>query len=261
MLKIHLLIALFIVFNAQGQKLDKNYHLKQTIRQNNQQYEFRVMEADEKVYHYQKGKYYFWLKTQQVHTTQGYSSGSLLHGEFSAFYPSKQLAQHGFFFKGLKNGDWMYWNEAGTLIKEEHWKAGDMWGEQREYNDKGELQIRTRYGKGKIIREQADTTVISYPGKNEKQITVRDQRKQKVKIERYKHGALHGKQQYYQNGKLEKVEFYDDGKVIEKVPFKDKLKKLKFWGKGEKKEKPVKEKKEKAKKQPEKKPKTKKTSK
>ncbi len=223
----HLFLFLISFSNPFSQKLDKDYHLKHTIRQDNQQFQFSVLDFDDKgVYDYNKGKFYYWLKSQKVHVTQGYSSGLLLDGEFQSFYDSKQLSQRGYFFKGLKNGEWLHWNEKGVLIQIEHWKSGEKCGVEKIFDNNGELITKIKHKNNKIERWTKDSLIIENTSKTEKKIIVFDARSRKVSVTRLKHKELDGKQEIYKEGKLEKVEFFDDGKKYEKKSLKDRCNKL-----------------------------------
>ncbi len=67
---------------------------------------------------------YYWYYANSIHSTQGGFSGKLLDGQYSEFYPSKNLKEQGFFKKGLKQGVWKSWNEDGTLKEQTKWKNG-----------------------------------------------------------------------------------------------------------------------------------------
>src|SRR5258708_1659280 len=68
--------------------------------------------------------YYFWYSANMIHATQGGFSGSLLNGQYTAYYLNKNLKEQGSFKKGLKNGVWKTWNEDGTLNQASTWKDG-----------------------------------------------------------------------------------------------------------------------------------------
>lgn len=230
MSKILLFILTFFSVNVLfAQKLDKTYHLKHNIKQDNEQYEFTVLDFDVSgVYNYDKGKYYYWMKAQKVHATQGYSSGLLLNGEFQAFYVNKQLSKRGYFQKGLKNGEWLYWNENGVLVHIEYWRSGVKAGIEKLFDDKGELISRTKYKGAKIERTCKDSVVVINQRKNTKKIVLFDQNHEKSKVIRMKNDVLDGKQEKFKEGKSDGVEFFEKGKLVEKVPFGTKLKKLRL---------------------------------
>ncbi len=211
-----------VFFTAAAQRVNTDYHLRHNIKQDNQQFEFQVLDfGDVGVYQYDKSKFYFWLKAQQVHATQGYSSGLLLHGEFQAFYDNKQLARRGYFHKGLKNSEWLYWNEAGTLVHIEHWRSGVKVGTEKSFSDAGKLLSQVKYKLFKTTRQTPDSTIISWHRKDRQEITLRDNHGQKSKIIRLKNGQLHGRQlEYKENAAV--VERYKHGQRLEEKSKKPK---------------------------------------
>ncbi|MCE3297045.1 MAG: hypothetical protein K0R65_2759 [Crocinitomicaceae bacterium] len=205
-----------VLLTANAQRINDAYHLKHNIRQDNQQFEFRVLDfGDKGVYQYDKSKFYFWLKAQQVHATQGYSSGLLLHGEFQAFYVNKQLSQRGYFYKGLKNGEWLYWNSEGTMTHLEHWRSGVKVGTEKSFSDEGVMLAQVKYKMFKTVRQTPDSTIVSYHKKNKQTITLHDAYGNKNQVIRRKNGQLHGKQVTYKEGKPELVEEYKNGQKVE----------------------------------------------
>src|SRR5688500_101 len=58
-------------------------------------------------------RYYYWYSANQINTTQGGFSGSLLNGLYSDFYRNKNLKEKGEFDHGLKTGEWMAWYDNG----------------------------------------------------------------------------------------------------------------------------------------------------
>jgi len=67
---------------------------------------------------------YYWYSANAVHTTQGGFSGKLLNGQYSEYYPDKNLKEQGEFKKGLKDGIWRSWNDDGTIAVMTSWKHG-----------------------------------------------------------------------------------------------------------------------------------------
>lgn len=221
------LLALLCLFSNLffSQKLDKNYHLKHTTRQGEEQFEFTVLDFENNgVYAYDKSKFYYWLKTQEVHSTQGYSSGLLLHGEFKAFHKNKQLSQRGFFQKGLKNGEWLYWNRNGVLICIEHWRSGEKYGIEKRFNDDGNLIGKTKFKRNKQISYYADS-IVSLAKNGCK--CIKHMSNGKINsIERTKSNTLHGKQEKYKDGKLIETTYYENGKKVDRKTEVKPMKKL-----------------------------------
>jgi hypothetical protein len=70
------------------------------------------------------GLFYYWYSAGAIHSTQGGFSGKLLNGQYTEYYPDKNLKEQGNFKKGLKDGVWNYWNQDGTLSGTATWKRG-----------------------------------------------------------------------------------------------------------------------------------------
>lgn len=213
---IHFFVGILLSSLGFTQSMSKQYHLKHNIRQENQQYEFTVMDFKANgVYAYDKSKFYYWLKAQTVHATQGYSSGLLLHGEFQGFYDNKQLSKRGYFYKGLKNGEWLYWNENGVLIHIEHWKSGIKSGVEKKFDAQGDLLYKVKHGKFKTTRQTKDSLLVQYDRQDKIQLTLFDHKGEKIQVIRKKGDHLHGKQESYTDGKISQVEYYNDGEKTE----------------------------------------------
>lgn len=82
---------------------------------------------------------YHWYASQKVHNTQGGYSGKLLDGDYSSYYPNKQLARQGKYRKGLADGNWKEWRENQRLAKIEKWKNGYLSGKASLYDERGNL--------------------------------------------------------------------------------------------------------------------------
>jgi hypothetical protein len=146
--------------NAQG--ISKDLHLKRSVRQENQTYQFKALEStpDNTISHDQK-KFYYWFKSQAVVCTQGASSGQLLHGLFESFYDNKQLSSRGVFNKGLKHGKWIYWNLDGIIIRTESWDYGVKSGDEIHYNQLGKWMETIDYGYRTNERKTNDSIIIT----------------------------------------------------------------------------------------------------
>lgn len=162
---------LILVQNAFAQQVESDFYLKKSIKQEGELYVFYVQDEDKKSNrNFDQDKFYFWYKAQVVKQTQGAASGQLLHGLYEVFYSNKQLAEKGRFRKGLKQGEWLYWREDGTLIRSEHWSHGKMVGTVQLFNEKGELveeKKMKRFSIGK--KEKSDSTDLSINTKGAKE--------------------------------------------------------------------------------------------
>jgi antitoxin component YwqK of YwqJK toxin-antitoxin module len=182
---------------------------------------FTVLEDDKHgVWHYDNKKFYFWYKAQHVLSTQGNSSGILLHGEFEAFYENKQLARKGKFIKGLKNGQWLYWRHNGTLLKIEHWSNGKQRGIQT-FHDKHGNEVESIFIHVRKTHRHANDSLIVTRTRNREEITTYDSIGRIKRIEQRKNGALHGVVHTYLDGKRVNSQRFKNGTEIIKKKASD----------------------------------------
>jgi antitoxin component YwqK of YwqJK toxin-antitoxin module len=209
-----LLLITALSFSTIAQKPLKDFYLKRTLNQDGLQYEFSVIDADKHgILHYNKDKFYFWCKAQGVKSTQGESSGSLLHGEFESFYENDQLHQKGNFKRGLKSGEWLHWREDGSLIFAGNWSKGKVKA-KKWYNETGKIYKSERAWGRDWEKDKADTVIVKRKlFKMEKRI-YRNADGKLVKEEYWKKGALHGKSIFYNDGKSERTEKYKKGELV-----------------------------------------------
>jgi len=240
-----LLLVSFISITCFSQE-KVNYANLKSLRQDGEFIQFQVEDFNPKKNNrYNKSLTYYWYKSQSVISTQGGSSGLLLHGIYEHFHANKQLAVRGFFKKGLKNGTWTYWNEEGKLTREEFWSKGKPKKSALIFNAKGKVEKETNYGKDEVIYqldEQTITTNIDstqvtvvdqYPNGNKKSVAhfkndnlhgkqiEFDEKGNVLELKTYKHGELHGKQvikdsiiQNYKNGELHGKQVLNDSTVL-----------------------------------------------
>lgn len=214
MKSILLFILTTLVFSIQAQKPLKEFYLKRTLKQDGLQYEFTVLDEDKHgVLHYDKDKFYFWCKAQGVKSTQGESSGVLLHGNFEVFYDNGQLNQKGSFKRGLKFGEWLHWRKDGSLVHAEIWSKGEL-KVKKWYNEAGVLVKAERAWGRDWEKAQADTVIVKRKLFKQESRTYRDTDGKLVKEENWKKGSLHGNSKFYTEGKLERTEKYKNGELI-----------------------------------------------
>lgn len=98
---------------------------------------------------------YYWFKAQEIHISQGASSGYPLHGDYSKFYTNGQLAEKGLFKKGLKNGLWKSWYASGKIKSVYNYKNGLLVGDFVLFDEKGNTIEQGKFKKGiKEIQEE-----------------------------------------------------------------------------------------------------------
>lgn len=109
-------------------------------------------------------KTYTWYQSNQVHQTMGGYSGKLLNGQFTQYFPNKNLSEQGLYVKGLKQGVWRHWYDNGNLKSESQWMANIEEGPFVHYDEQGNWIQRGYLKEGKphgSIENQLNGT-ISY---------------------------------------------------------------------------------------------------
>ena len=84
------------------------------------------IKAPNKKVHAKQDLFYAWYQANAIHSTQGGYSGKLLNGQYTEYYPNKNLKEQGIYKNGLKTGNWRDWKEDGTLLYQHTWKEGTM---------------------------------------------------------------------------------------------------------------------------------------
>lgn len=90
-------------------------------------------------------KHYHWYKSGEIHTSQGSSSGNLLHGVYTKSYKNNNLAEKGNFNKGLKDNTWKRWYKNGRLYEISNWKNGHKFGRYVQFSEEGKVLIEGFY--------------------------------------------------------------------------------------------------------------------
>lgn len=207
-IKYTFLLLLFINSSiVVGQKGLEKYHLRKSMKQDEIQYQFYVTEEGDKRSNYKKNKKYSWYKSQKLFTTQGGASGVLLDGDFESYFFNKQLHSKGYFNRGLKDGEWRYWRNNGTLKKTEKWRNGNLIGEEVFYDENGNEEKIIHKSFNRITKVGLDTVI--YLSKDAKRIFIYED-EELQKVEKYKHDSL------------QKTTFYQDGKKVKANSPKDK---------------------------------------
>lgn len=161
------LSTLFLMQIALSQELKELRH----IRDSQFKCDFYISFSDKEV-KYEDTLHYHWFKAQQIHVTQGNSSGRVLNGEFTKFYLSGQMAEQGEFKKGLKDGVWKTWFESGNLKSIYNYKEGIIKGDYMLFNEAGDVRESGKIKKGE---KEIDEEELE---KDEKPVTLKKAYKQ-----------------------------------------------------------------------------------
>lgn len=214
-LTISILLLLFANNFLYSQKTVQDYYLKRTLKQDGVQLNFLVLEEDKRgVLFYSKRKFYHWYKAQHMIVTQGGSSGVLLHGDFESFYSNKQLESQGDFNRGLKNGEWLYWREDGTLICTESWKKGKKVGWEKWYDERGDVSQTMKHKGNYSIRENNDSIIETKSNGSVQIVSIKDSENRVQQIISKKKGKLHGVSKTFENGELILTQKYKKGELV-----------------------------------------------
>lgn len=92
-----------------------------------------------------KDKIYFWFKGGNIHNSQSGFGGELLEDKFTKMYLNNQLAEQGFFKKGLKNGLWKTWYKNGTIETTQNWSRGLKSGDFYHFAENGAILEKGKY--------------------------------------------------------------------------------------------------------------------
>lgn len=82
---------------------------------------------------------YYWYANNRIQKTQGGYSGKILQGNYTEYWPNKNVKEQGEFYHGLKNKEWKYWNEYGFLWKRITWTEGEKNGPFETYDATGNV--------------------------------------------------------------------------------------------------------------------------
>lgn len=116
---------------------------RRVISDNEFNYTFYILSTDTSSNNVAKN--YHWYKSGEIHISQGSSSGSLLHGEYTKSYIGYNLAEQGYFKKGLKNNTWKKWRKNGQLYEISNWKNGHRSGRYAQFTEDGKISIQGAY--------------------------------------------------------------------------------------------------------------------
>lgn len=88
---------------------------------------------------------YYWFKGGAIHNSESGVVGEVLNDKFIKLFHSNQLAEYGFFKKGLKVGEWKTWHENGKLETVTHWRNGLKNGNFVSFNQDGDMIEKRDY--------------------------------------------------------------------------------------------------------------------
>jgi len=156
------------------------------LKQGNGHVQVSVM-IEEKKINAKNESTYFWIKSGEIHYTQGGYEGNLLHGEYTEFYLSEQLRAKGRFKNGLKNGQWKSWYESGAIEEIVQWKNGNIHGKVEKYNVDG-TKTEKKYVNGVEKVKKENSSVRSRPDKQKEKeiIPLEEKTEENVKEEKVK---------------------------------------------------------------------------
>lgn len=92
-----------------------------------------------------RNKIYFWFKGGTIHNSQSGFGGELLQDKFIKMYLNNQLAEQGFFKKGLKKGLWKTWYKNGLIETTQKWSSGLKSGDFYRFAEDGTILEKGKY--------------------------------------------------------------------------------------------------------------------
>ena len=154
------LFSLFFIVAAAG-VLAQDPELRRHIKTDTFKFEIYVSDRQLVSDKLNDSLYYFWCKAQQLHVTQGGAYGEILHGLFTKYYHSGQLAEQGTVQMGLKHKSWKTWSEEGHLISHYKYRKGILHGSFSEFDREGHLIQSGVYRKGELVDKKPVTKTRS----------------------------------------------------------------------------------------------------
>ena len=136
-----------------------------------------------------------------------YNNGDLvLEREHIQRYANGNKKETGAFdSKNKKTGKWTFWNEAGTIVQEEHYLNGMLNGERKVYDADGKPRSTEEYTDDKLNGKR-----IEY-----------DENKKVTYEYNYSNGELNGLFKAYNDGKLWRECLYDNGRILREKEYKN----------------------------------------
>jgi antitoxin component YwqK of YwqJK toxin-antitoxin module len=130
--------------------------------------------------HPKKDRMYYWFKGGLIHTAESGIAGVLLDGKYTKMYHNNQLAEQGFFRKGLKVGLWQTWFPNGLLETKQHWSKGLKSGSFYTYNESGEMLEKGSYTNNMKFGKWIDFTKNDTLTYNHDKIVINKPKKEKA---------------------------------------------------------------------------------
>lgn len=201
-------------FCALSQPNLDDFSLRRSFKQNDKHVVFFIRDEDKReLRSFKQDVWYHWFKSQQILSTQGGSGGTLLEGEYLAYFYNKQLAEKGSFRRGVKNGEWLYWNSLGFLIHKERWNNGRL-VKSESYDELGQIQSEKRIRGNKLIQKEHDTLSIFKKGILVERVSY-NRFGDIISVQHFRNGKLHGKSVTFNEDREVSKSKYKNGNLIE----------------------------------------------
>ena len=101
-------------------------------------------------------KTYYWYKSNELHQSKGDYSGEVLHGNYTKYYITNELAEKGEFNYGVKTKQWKSWFKNGQLKAVENYSNGNLSGAFTLYSDDGAILTSGKYSNNKKTGQWID---------------------------------------------------------------------------------------------------------
>jgi hypothetical protein len=133
-----------------GQELGTETQNRVVLNKSDTIYQFYTIKPTGRKPKVKESSYYYWFRADTILVTRKGFDGKLLHGDYKAFYPNKNLKESGQFEYGLKNGEWKAWFSNGELQSVSNWRAGKRQGKFQEFSPNGQKLKASQYKEDKL---------------------------------------------------------------------------------------------------------------
>lgn len=222
------LLFLICICPSFGQKLSQlNVYPKKVILVDRDS--TQIFNISDKEYHSANiALTYYSFENGKVNSVQGELNGHPLEGSYK-LYNKDVLMVSGEFKKGVKNGEWRYWNELGKLVEIESWSRGEKKGNHFTFDQNGELLNKTTYHKeNKTAKEEAKVKSVKAERNKEGEfwsfLKIKKDQKEKTNKEK---PESREERKWFQK-KRESSKRKDTSKTTEKPRFFDRIKNVFF---------------------------------
>lgn len=170
------LVILFVCVNwfcTPQQELKTDALNRVLLQKSDTVFQFYTIKSTDTRIQPESNSYYYWFKPDTILVTNNGFDGKLLHGDYTVFYPNKNLKEKGTFQNGLKTGEWKSWFDNGEVQSVSHWKLGRQEGLFTEFDRSGKALRKGSYKRGRLrgdLQELGKDTTTTQQNKRGKRV-------------------------------------------------------------------------------------------